>query len=184
MPKMRIGFDEIQPQQVSYEDGISSIDTVKGGEYEDQIGISDGFLPPETQTRGCCAYCSSRTNMDFHQAGCNIFIQCRVYHSWKSHNFLQHQISQLSNICDKNAKLSKQRPCHWNKLINTIPTIKLPSTNFPCLEDHRLVCITAVSLLNQANLKITLVYLFFKPAAGRGLCIKDVHPKGGGGCSR
>ena len=82
MPKMRIGFDEIHPQQVSYEDGISSIDTVRGGEYEDQIGISDGFLPPETQTRGSCAYCSSRTNMDFHQAGCNInFIQCRVYHS-------------------------------------------------------------------------------------------------------
>ena len=51
MPKMRIGFDEIHPQQVSYEDGISSIDTVRGGEYEDQIGISDGFLPPESTKR-------------------------------------------------------------------------------------------------------------------------------------
>ena len=47
-----------------------------------------------------------------------------------------------SPLCDDECQMSKQRPCHWNKLINTIPTIKLPSTNFPCfpcLEDRPLL---------------------------------------------
>ena len=164
MPKMRIGFDEIQPQQVSYEDGISSIDTVRGGEYEDQIGISDGFLPPETQTRGCCAYCSSRTNMDFHQAGCNInFIQCRVYHSWKSHNFLQHQISKLSNNMQwwMPNWVSKGPAIGKSSSIRFQPSSYLKQIFLVWKTVVCFFCITAVLLLNQDNMKITLVSPIF-----------------------